>query len=239
LRLTALVVAAVVASWASAQVPSVPSISRNTVLDLLLFVLPGYLAVQVFQYMANRVYASQGRNDARMQLEMKNLGAVLFALALSLLGGLIGISLFGDGASTDAGPRLFGYLNSAPVIDSNLFLSFLLHLLFALAATVPFFLIWLMWSMAHPEVAAEHSPWEALWSERYDATRHIVAVNVGRTTYFGKLEKVHSQGGSRDLLLEDVFEIQPGSQGAAVAGKFLLVPAVEAHQVLLIERSQP
>lgn len=101
------------------------------------------------------------------------------------------------------------------------------------------FLAWLHWPGARPERTQSLSPWAALWVERFDPALHVVAVDVGRATYFGRLGRVDPTGASKDLLLLEVYELDRRRELATPAADRLLIRRAEVRQILLIERTPP
>jgi len=233
LRLLVSFLLVAVGSVASAQIASgVSAINRSTVLDLLVFLGPGYLAVKLFQWIWT-VMKKRAAKANSLRLELVQVGTLIATLVLSLLSGYVA-ALVVNSLWPDL--KLFGYLKDTPPIDGFLFVSLLIHTVVAmvLAALLALLFGWLDNRNSWVPVPNK-KPWAKLWEDEYDSERHVVHVTLGKAAYIGELSHVDSSGESRDLVLEGPHQYFAATGETEPVGEYMLLRDVQAHQVRLID----
>lgn len=222
----------VVGPVALAQVAPVPSINRNTVLDLPVFLAPGFIAIKLFQWVWTQLIKRAERTNT-IRLELVQIGTLIFALVLSLLGGwLASVAMHLAWPERD----LFAYLRETPVVSGAMFLSLAVHTLFALVlGALAAVVLHVLDGWFHLVPEPKKSPWAQLWEDTYDKSRHVVTVRMGGTTYFGKLKYVDTSGANRDIILEEPKQYFDETGETVQEGEVLLIRDVQQHQLLLVD----
>lgn len=232
MRSLALLALLAAASAALGQVAPVPSVNRNTVLDLLVFLAPGFIAIKLFQWVWTQLIKRAERTNT-IRLELVQIGTLIFALLLSLLGGWLAFVVM---RLLWPERDLFAYLQEPPVVSGAMFLSLAVHTLFALAlAAVAAWSLHVLDGWFHLVPEPKKSPWAQLWEETYDKARHVVTVRMGGVTYFGKLKYVDTSGANRDIILEEPKQYFDETGEAVQEGEVLLIRDVQQHQLLLVD----